>query len=88
MSFKLFGSCGSPLFTATAIIFNLKRKAIQMTNEVDKMNMIIEDLEDLKVNIDELIAVPLIDLKKEIKNVNKILDNAIKEIKAQVKQKT
>lgn len=48
--------------------------------DIEKLGMALEDLEDIKDKVGGLIAVPLIDLKKEIKKVVKELNVTIEEI--------
>jgi len=51
---------------------------------IENISIALEDLEDIREKINELITVPVIDLKKEIKRIIKDLDSATKDIKKEV----
>lgn len=53
---------------------------MQKQVDIEKLGIALEDLEDIKVEIEELMTVPLTDLKKEIRKVSKELGNVINDI--------
>ena len=57
---------------------------MQKQVDIEKIGIALEDIEDIRDNVNDLIAVPLIDLKKEIKRIVKDLDTVIKDIESEI----
>lgn len=52
--------------------------------DIEKLGMSLEDLEDIKVEIEDLVDVPLGDVRKEIKKISKLLASVIQDIDYEV----
>lgn len=52
--------------------------------DIEKLGMSLEDLEDIKVEIEDLVDVPLGDVRKEIRKISKSLASVIQDIDYEV----